>query len=106
MLTSTSLVWLLPAFVAISILMPAAWRRLELSRAKHPSIAGHAKFSRRIAAQVRFVSYDKRKFFACDDAPHDIVAQRRAAFDRLAAASRQRTPASITLTAELEHGLS
>ena len=68
MLTSTFLVWLLLALAATVTLLPAAWRRLELSRAKHPSIAGHAKLSRRIAAQVPFVSYDEQKFFACDGA--------------------------------------
>jgi glutamate-1-semialdehyde 2,1-aminomutase len=106
MLTSTSLIWPLLALAAIVTLLPAALRRLELSRAKHPSIAGHAKLSRRLAAQMPFVSYDEHKFFACDGAPDDVVAQRRAAFDRLAAVSRQRTPASVALTAELEHGLS
>ena len=106
MLTSTSSVWLLLALAAIVTAVPAVWRRLQLSRAKHPSIAGHAKLSRRIAAQVPFISYDEHTFFACDGAPDDIVAQRRSGFDRLAATSRQRTPASIALTTELEHGLS
>src|SRR6185369_16769263 len=106
MLTSTSLVWPLLAAAAIATGVPAAWRRLQLSRAKHPSIAGHAKLSRRIAAQIPFVSYDEHKFFACDGAPDDVVEQRKFAFDRLAAASRQRAPASVAMTTELEHGLS
>ncbi len=76
MLTSTSLVWLLLALATILIGVPATWRRLELGRAKHPSIAGHAKLSRRIAAQVPLVSYDEQKFFACDGAPDPIVVQR------------------------------
>src|SRR5262245_60487944 len=100
MLTTTSLLWLLPALAAATG-GPAAWRRLQLSRAKHPSIAGHAKLSRRIAAQVPFVSYDEDKFFGCDDAPDDVVAHRRAAFDRLAASARRRAPASASLTSEL-----
>ena len=90
----------------MSALLPAAWRRLQLSRAKHPSIAGHARLSRRIAGQIPFVGYDDRKFFDCDGAPADIAMQRRAAFERLAELLRDRAPRSIALTAELANGLS
>ncbi|HEY2403112.1 MAG TPA: hypothetical protein VGI23_22355, partial [Steroidobacteraceae bacterium] len=45
--------------VAVGALFTKAHARLELSRAKHPSLAGHAKWSRRIAALVPFYAYDE-----------------------------------------------
>ena len=58
-------------------------RRLELSRAKHSSLTGHARMSRRVASFLPFYEYDEAQFFRSDDAPeHD----RRAAPGRLHAA--------------------
>jgi glutamate-1-semialdehyde 2,1-aminomutase len=105
--------WTLPnlllasvAAIAMLWLLYRAWRRLELSRAKHPSIAGHAKLSRRLAALLPYYGYDEQQFFACDGAPADIAAQRRAAFGRLAAAFRSRAQASIAFGDSLASGLS
>ena len=54
MLTSTSLLWLLLALAAAVVLLPAAWRRLELSRAKHPrSPAMQALAAPRRAGAIR-----------------------------------------------------
>lgn len=82
------------------------WRRIELSRAKHPSLAGHARLSRRLAALLPYYSYDERRFFACDRAPPEIAARRRAGFERLAAGLRARAPRSAMLGAALADGLS
>src|SRR5262245_40892179 len=82
------------------------WRRLELSLAKHPSLAGHAKLSRRMAALLPYYGYNEREFFACDGAPPEVAAQRRAAFDRLAASFRSRAPESIAFSDSLAGGLS
>ena len=72
--------------------------RLELSRAKHRSLAGHARWSRRLAALVPFYEYDEAQFFRADDAPDGVAARRRAGFMRLAGAVRaalsRRPPAS------------
>ena len=38
-------------------------RRLELSRAKHRSLAGHARMARRLAGFVPFYEYDEDRFF-------------------------------------------
>ena len=57
--------------------------RLRLSRAKHPSLRGHARLSRRLASIVPFYEYDESEAFACDGADEETVARRRAAFDRL-----------------------
>ena len=57
--------------------------RLELSKAKHRSLVGHSRMSRRIAALIPFYEYDERRFFRADDPPEEIAARRRAAFARL-----------------------
>lgn len=84
------------AVVALSKLKP----RLELSKAKHPSLSGHARMARRIAALVPFYEYDESRFFRCDDAPDEIAVQRRAGFTRLAALYRERYAKSAALTAQ------
>src|SRR5262245_57200035 len=60
-------------------------RRLQLSKAKHPSLTGHARMARRIAAFIPFYEYDEATFFCSDDAPAEVVARRRAGFQRLSA---------------------
>jgi glutamate-1-semialdehyde 2,1-aminomutase len=100
-------VWLvLPIAVAVPWLAYAAWRRLELALAKHPSLAGHAKLSRRMAALLPHYGYDETQFFSCDGAPSDVAAKRRAGFERLAAALRSRAPKSIAFSDSLASGLS
>src|SRR5262249_2367211 len=59
-------------------------RRLELSKAKHATLSGHANLARRLASLVPFYAYDERRFFCSDDAPEEIVARRRAGLMRLA----------------------
>ena len=98
--------WPLAALVAGFWLLNRAWRRLELSRAKHPSLAGHAKLSRRIAALLPSYAYDEHEIFACDSAPADIVARRRAGFARLAQEFRARSPESVGFSESLGAGLS
>ena len=53
-------------------LLPRLRRRLQLSRAKHRSLAGHVRMGRRFAALIRFYEYDEAHFFRADDAPSDI----------------------------------
>jgi glutamate-1-semialdehyde 2,1-aminomutase len=80
--------------------------RLELSRAKHPSLRGHARMSRRVARLVPFYEYGEERFFRSDDAPEEIAASRREGFMRLAALYRERFPETARLTAEVEPGIS
>lgn len=58
--------------------------RLLLSKAKHPSLRGHPRIARRLAPLIRFYEYDDATYFRADDAPPEIEARRREAFDRLA----------------------
>jgi glutamate-1-semialdehyde 2,1-aminomutase len=81
-------------------------RRLELSRAKHPSLAGHSRMARRLAGFVPYYEYDEAQFFDSDGAPTSVAASRRAGFMRLAEHFRASFPKTIELTAEVEDGIS
>lgn len=91
---------------ALASAVPMARRRLQLSRAKHPSLTGHSRMAKRVAALVPGYSYDEARFFAADGAPADVVAQRRAGFERLAALFRQRHSRTLALTGEAQAGIS
>jgi glutamate-1-semialdehyde 2,1-aminomutase len=103
-----------PASLALIVLgsLAAFWlvrklqRRLELSRAKHKSLAGHARWSRRLAKLLPFYEFDEAEFFAADDAPREIAQARRGAFARLADLYAQRFPKTAAASADIERGVS
>ncbi len=78
---------------------PSLKSRVELSRAKHASLGGHSRIARRVAALVPSYHYGGARFFTVDGAPEDIVAERRADFERLAALYRARFAKTLALTA-------
>lgn len=80
--------------------------RLELSLAKHRSLAGHPRMARRIAALMPAYVYDEHKAFALDDAPPDVVAMRKAAFASLTQQFLTRYARSIEQSAQAENGIS
>lgn len=80
--------------------------RLALSKAKHPSLAGHSKMSRQVAKLIPFYEYTEQDFFRSDDAPDAIVAQRKQAFERLAATYKTRFAETVKQSAELAEGVS
>ena len=84
----------------------AARRRVHTSRAKHRSLAGHARIGKRIARLIPAFDYDEARFFAADGAPDDIAGRRRAGFARLEAVYAARFPKTCALTAETCDGLS
>ena len=100
----------LPFYVAglgaLVAVLPRIKRRLELSRAKHPSLAGHSLWSKRIARLVPGYSYTEAEFFAADGAPPEVQALRRAGLARLSQVLRMRSSRTLALTAELREGLS
>src|SRR5438552_13808433 len=73
------------SLLVLLVVLRKAQLRLQLSRAKHRSLAGHSRWSRRFAALVPFYEYADSEFFAADAAPAQVAAQRRAGFMRLAA---------------------
>jgi glutamate-1-semialdehyde 2,1-aminomutase len=86
--------------------LPKLRRRLQLSRAKHPSLAGHARMARRIAKLVPFYEYDSERFFCSDDAPLEVVSARRTGFTRLAEMFRTRCASTLQAAAEIEGSVS
>ncbi len=94
------------ALAALAATALPAWRRLELSRAKHPSLTGHSRMAKRVAAQLPGYSYDDQRFFDSDGAPGDVVARRRAGFEALSHLLRTRHALSIAATREARPALS
>ena len=82
------------------------FRRLQLSRAKHPSLRGHSKISRFAAGLIRFYEYDEREFFRSDGAPDNVASRRRLGFMRLRALFAEREPRSSELSRTLELSIS
>jgi glutamate-1-semialdehyde 2,1-aminomutase len=99
-------IWVGLAATVVALFLPALRLRLELSRAKHPSLSGHARIARRVAALVPYYSYDVERFFRSDAAPAEIADRRRAGFARLAEVYRQRYARSVALTAQAESAIS
>ena len=85
--------------------LPRAKRRLELSQAKHRSLAGHSRMAKRIAALIPGYAYDEDRFFASDNAPVDVVARRRKGFAELAALYATRYAQSAEMTAIAREGI-
>lgn len=85
---------------ALLALLPRMRQRLALSRAKHRSLAGHSKMSRRVARLLPYYELEGERFFRADDAPDDVVERRKRAFDTLAVLYRERYPKGRALTAD------
>ncbi|MFO1319030.1 MAG: aminotransferase class III-fold pyridoxal phosphate-dependent enzyme [Burkholderiales bacterium] len=90
----------------LAALTPRLKARLALSRAKHPSLTGHARMSRFMAKLLPFYEYDGARFFEADGAPEPVVARRMNAFSRLSATYRERYPETVRRTAEIRDALS
>jgi glutamate-1-semialdehyde 2,1-aminomutase len=80
--------------------------RLQLSLAKHRSLTGHARWSRRLAKLVPFYEYGEDRIFSADGAPQDVAANRREAFTRLAGLFKERFAVTAARTAELAGSIS
>ena len=94
------------AIAALALILPRAKQRLDLSRAKHRSLAGHSRMAKRLARMIPGYAYDEAKFFNSDDAPAEAVAQRRAGFERLSALFAERFAKSIAMTARARVAIS
>ncbi len=101
----TYIVYPLAALAAIFLLLKLK-TRLELSLAKHRSLTGHARWSRRMARLVPFYEYGEDRFFRADGAPEDVAAARRNGFMRLAAEFAQRFAKTAAQTREIESSIS
>jgi glutamate-1-semialdehyde 2,1-aminomutase len=93
---------LLPSLIALvpgSYLLHLAHRRLQLSRAKHPSLTGHVRMAKRVAGLLPGYSFAEDEFFGADDAPAPVVEQRRAGFRTLSEHFARIHPVSAAMSA-------
>jgi len=100
-MSQTIVVSALLAGLAIALLYKLIVR-LRLSAAKHPSLRGHAKWSRRIARQVAAYSFSRDEFFTSDNAPAAVASRRRAGLSRLRQSALAASPVSLACGASLE----
>jgi glutamate-1-semialdehyde 2,1-aminomutase len=94
-----SMAFPLLALGALAWVLPKAKQRLELSRAKHRSLAGHSRIAKRIAGLLPGYNYDETVFFNSDGASSAVVERRRDGFFKLAALYAARFPQSVAMTA-------
>ena len=91
---------------ALAALAPAIRQRIQLSRAKHRSLAGHSRMAKRLARWLPGYSHDESTFFGCDGAPQSVQDQRRAAFFELGQLLQTRHRLSIEATAQARENIS
>lgn len=96
--------YVLPAG-ALALLWPRLQRRVQLSRAKHRSLAGHSLMAKRLARLLPGYAFNEAQFFSADGAPEAVVQQRRAGFERLVQGYAQRYARTLAATAEVREGL-
>jgi glutamate-1-semialdehyde 2,1-aminomutase len=100
------LLWYVAGALIALFALRALWRRLRLSRAKHPSLAGHSRMARRVVRFIRYYDYDETQFFSADDAPAEVAAARRAGFMQLAQLFAQRFAKGAALGREVARSAS
>ena len=91
---------------ALFVAFRKAQARINLSFAKHRSLAGHPRMARRISALLPSYNYDEDQAFAVDGAPPEVVAKRRAAFGGLIARAQARYPKTLQASALAAESLS
>ena len=92
--------------MAAAVVLRKIQVRLRLSRAKHPSLRGHSKLSRRVAKFVPFYEYDEQQFFSSDGAPQAVAVSRRRGFELLKQQFARKSPKSIAMSEQLESTVS
>jgi glutamate-1-semialdehyde 2,1-aminomutase len=101
-----SLVISIALLVLLVILFPWLCARVRLSRAKRPSLRGHARIAKAVAKRIPGYEFDEACFFSSDKAPDTVAAQRRRGFQRLAALLGERNQTSSQILERLATGVS
>lgn len=97
--TAIAVVLAAPAFVKLRA-------RIMLSRAKHRSLTGHSKMSRRVARLIPFYEFGDEDFFRSDGAPPEVANRRRDGFFQLSQLFRERFARNRQMTSEASQGIS
>ncbi len=74
--------------------------------AKHPSLAGHSKMSRRISKLIPSYSIPEKSFFSADNAPVEIQNKRRLGFEKLSNYFSDSMPKTLELSSQLGNSIS
>src|SRR6202046_4215522 len=88
------------AVIGTAAVFPKLRARLDLSRAKHRSLSGHSKMSRRVARLIPFYEFDINDFFRSDGAPPQVATRRQDGFFRLSGIYQDRFAKSRQMTAQ------
>src|SRR3982075_783857 len=94
------------AVIATAAAFPKLRARLALSQAKHRSLTGHSKMSRRGASLIPFYEFDINDFFRSDGAPAEVATRRQDGFFRLAQLYRDRFARSREMTLQASEKIS
>jgi glutamate-1-semialdehyde 2,1-aminomutase len=94
------------AVASAAAVFPKVKARLALSRAKHLSLTGHSKMSRRVARLIPFYEFSNEQFFNVDGAPPAVTARRKQAFFALSRLYEQRYATGRQMTAEAAEHIS
>jgi glutamate-1-semialdehyde 2,1-aminomutase len=94
------------ALLGTAAVFPKLRARLDLSRAKHRSLTGHSKMSRRVARLIPFYEFDINDFFRSDGAPAAVATQRQDGFFRLAGIYKDRYAKGRALTLQVSEKIS
>jgi glutamate-1-semialdehyde 2,1-aminomutase len=100
------MLWYIAGALILVVMFRTLQVRLALSRAKHRSLAGHARIARFMAKRIPQYDYDETQFFSADGAPEEIAQARRAGFMQLAALYTERFPKTAALTREIHDSVS
>jgi glutamate-1-semialdehyde 2,1-aminomutase len=87
--------------IFLCVLLRKLFIRLQLSKAKHPSLRGHAKLSKRVARLLPFYEYRENVIFGVDGAPENIQQQRRFAFKKLKHDFQEKAPWTLIKSDEM-----
>lgn len=95
------------ALVGVSLILLAfAAKRLSLSFAKHPSLAGHSKMSRRVAKLIPFYEFRDDEFFTVDHPPHSVAELRQKGFENLSEVYKERFKKNYQQAAKVKDSIS
>ena len=88
--------------LACGLLLKKLHQRLQLSMAKHPSLGGHLRMSKRVAAWIPAYSYQKDTWFAVDNAPQHIELQRQQGLQALANRLTSSSPQTLAMSSKVK----
>src|SRR5450830_1276931 len=88
------------------ILLALLFKRLTLSLAKHPSLAGHSKLSRQFAKFVPFYEFKDDAFFSCDHPPQAVITARQQGFKSLSQYYNEHFKKGFEMASQVKHSIS